>query len=127
ELLVHPAWWLTWWAFLVYVGAVVLFANVVNRLRVRNLQRKNRELAVVVDARTEEIRAQARQLEALDRMVEAINRELVVENVLKSLLEQGMKLSRRRRKRRSCSSTTTPGGSRSEQCSVTSSTSSATS
>ena len=92
EVVVHPAWWLTWWAILVYVGAVVLFANVVNRLRVRNLQRKNRELAVVVDARTEEIRAQARQLEALDRMVEAINRELVVENVLKSLLEQGMKL-----------------------------------
>src|SRR5438067_5616569 len=92
EVVVHPAWWLTWWAFLVYVGAVVLFANVVNRWRVRNLQRKNRELAVVVDARTEEIRAQARELEALDRMVEAINRELIVENVLKSLLEQGMRL-----------------------------------
>jgi signal transduction histidine kinase/DNA-binding response OmpR family regulator/ligand-binding sensor domain-containing protein len=92
DFVVHPAWWLTWWAFLVYAGAVVLFANVVNRWRVQNLQRRNRELEVVVGARTEEIRAQARELEALDRMVEAINRELVVENVLKSLLEQGMKL-----------------------------------
>jgi len=92
DFVVHPAWWLTWWAFLVYVGAVVLFANVVNRWRVRNLQRKNRELAVLVDNRTEEIRAQARELEALDMMVEAINRELVVENVLKTLLEQSMKL-----------------------------------
>jgi signal transduction histidine kinase/DNA-binding response OmpR family regulator/ligand-binding sensor domain-containing protein len=92
EFTVHPALWLTWWAWLLYIGAVVLFANVANRLRVRNLQRKNRELAVVVDARTEEIRAQARELEALDMMVQAINRELVVENVLKSLLEQGMKL-----------------------------------
>src|SRR6185436_18307952 len=92
EFLVHPAWWLTWWAWLLYIGAVVLFANVANRWRVGNLQRKNRELEAVVGARTEEIRAQARELEALDLMVQAINRELVVENVLKRLLEQGMKL-----------------------------------
>ncbi|HKS23879.1 MAG TPA: response regulator [Thermoanaerobaculia bacterium] len=91
-LVVHPPFWLTWWAWLLYIGGIVLFANVGNRWRVQNLQRKNRELGVVVDARTEEIRAQAQELEALDRMVEAINRELVLENVLKSLLEQGMKL-----------------------------------
>ena len=92
DFVVHPPLWLTWWAFLVYVGAVVLFASAVNRWRVRNLQRKNRELAVVVNTRTEESRAQARELEALDRMVEVINRELIVENVLKSLLEQSMQL-----------------------------------
>jgi signal transduction histidine kinase/DNA-binding response OmpR family regulator/ligand-binding sensor domain-containing protein len=92
DFVMHPAWWLTWWAFLLYLGAFVLFAGAVNRWRVRNLQRKNRELAVLVDARTGEIRAQARELEALDRMVEAINRELIVENVLTSLLEQCLQL-----------------------------------
>src|SRR6185436_14325931 len=36
--------------------------------------------------------AQARELETVDRMVEAINRELLLENVLDSILEQAMRL-----------------------------------
>src|SRR4029079_8758310 len=43
-------------------------------------------------ARTEEIRGQARELETVDKMVEVINRELLLENVLDSLLEQAMRL-----------------------------------
>jgi signal transduction histidine kinase len=58
----------------------------------RQLQRKNRALEDLVFARTDEIRSQARELETLDRIVEVINREMSLENVLKSILEQGMRL-----------------------------------
>jgi signal transduction histidine kinase/DNA-binding response OmpR family regulator/ligand-binding sensor domain-containing protein len=85
EFSVLPPWWLRWWAMIAYVAAVVALASLANRLRVRRLRRRNRELEAIVFARTHE-------LEALDKMVEIINRELVLENVLRSLLEQGMKL-----------------------------------
>src|SRR5207248_3481660 len=85
EFLVLPSLWLRWWALIGYVALIVAVASLANRLRVRRLSRRNRELEAIVSARTHE-------LEALDKMVEIINRELVLENVLKSLLEQGMKL-----------------------------------
>jgi Signal transduction histidine kinase len=85
EFSVLPAWWLRWWAMIAYAGAIVAVASLANRLRVRRLRRRNRELEAIVSARTGE-------MEALDKMVEIINRELVLENVLRSLLEQGMKL-----------------------------------
>jgi len=85
EFSVLPAWWLRWWALIAYVAASVALITAVNRLRGRRLSRRNRELEAIVSARTHE-------LEALDEMVEIINRELVLENVLRSLLDQGMKL-----------------------------------
>lgn len=92
EFSVLPPLWFRWWAVLLY--AVVLVASLWwwNRLRTRKLKRQNRMLEDLVNARTDEIRAQARELETLDRIVEVINREVVVENVLKSVLDQGMKL-----------------------------------
>ncbi|HSY48015.1 MAG TPA: response regulator [Thermoanaerobaculia bacterium] len=85
EFSVMPPWWLRWWALIGYVALTVAIASLANRLRVRRLQRINSELEAIVSARTHE-------LETLDKMVEIINRELVLENVLRSLLEQGMKL-----------------------------------
>jgi signal transduction histidine kinase/DNA-binding response OmpR family regulator/ligand-binding sensor domain-containing protein len=92
EFTILPALWLRWWAFLGYLAVIFLAAYSVNRWRVRKLQRKNRALELVVESRTEEIRAQAREIEAVDHLVEVINRELVLENVMKSLLEQTMLL-----------------------------------
>jgi signal transduction histidine kinase/CheY-like chemotaxis protein/ligand-binding sensor domain-containing protein len=89
---VHPAIWFRWWAILAYIALIVLAARLVNQLRIRQLKRKNRALEDLVMARTEEIRAQAKEIETLDNIVEIINREVVLENVLKSILEQGMKL-----------------------------------
>jgi signal transduction histidine kinase/DNA-binding response OmpR family regulator len=85
EFSVLPAWWLRWWALIAYIALIVALASLANRLRVRRLERRNRELQAIVFARTHE-------LEALDKMVEVINRELVLENVFRSLLDQGMKL-----------------------------------
>ena len=51
-----------------------------------------RDIMLSVMAENLDLRAQARELETLDRIVEVINREVVLENVLESVLEQGMKL-----------------------------------
>jgi signal transduction histidine kinase/DNA-binding response OmpR family regulator/ligand-binding sensor domain-containing protein len=85
EFSVLPPWWLRWWAMIAYLAAIVAIASLANRLRVARLSRRNRELEAIVSARTHE-------LETLDKMVEVINRELVLENVFRSLLDQGMKL-----------------------------------
>ena len=89
---VAPPLWLRWWAALAYLVVIVAAAWAINRWRMRQLQRKNRALEDLVFARTDEIRAQARELETLDRIVEMINREVKLEDVLKTILEQGMKL-----------------------------------
>jgi signal transduction histidine kinase/ligand-binding sensor domain-containing protein len=83
---------LSWWATLLYLGALIAALWALQRLRMRQLKRKNRVLEDLVMQRTEEIRAQAGELESLDRLVEVINREVVFENVLKSILEEGMRL-----------------------------------
>jgi len=89
---VAPPLWLTWWAAILYVVAAVILLRLSYRLRMEQLRRKNRMLEDLVLARTEEIRAQARELETVDKMVEIINRELVLENVLDAILQQAMRL-----------------------------------
>ncbi|HJQ35767.1 MAG TPA: response regulator [Thermoanaerobaculia bacterium] len=89
---IAPPWGLRWWAAILYLVAAVILLRIVYRLRMQQLRRKNRMLEDLVMARTEEIRAQAQELETVDRMVEAINREVVLEDVLESILEQAMRL-----------------------------------
>ena len=89
---IAPPLWLRWWAVLAYLVLIAAALTAFNRWRTRQLQRRNRVLEDLVMARTEEIRAQASELETLDRIVEVINREVSLENVLRSVLEQGMKL-----------------------------------
>ncbi len=89
---VHPPWWATWWAV---VGAAALLGaavHVSNRLRTTRLERRTRELEDVVAARTAEIGAYAHELETLDRIVATINREVAFEDVMETLLEQGLVL-----------------------------------
>jgi signal transduction histidine kinase/DNA-binding response OmpR family regulator/ligand-binding sensor domain-containing protein len=92
SLSITPALWLRWWAFLGYLAVMFFIGHLINRFRTRNLKRRNRALEDLVLARTEEIRAQAKELETLDRIFEIINREVAFENVLHAILEQGLKL-----------------------------------
>ncbi|HEX9986216.1 MAG TPA: response regulator [Thermoanaerobaculia bacterium] len=83
---------LQWWAALLYVCLAAVAIWLLQRWRMAQLKRRNRVLEDLVMTRTEEIRTQARELETVDKIVEVINREVVLENVLKAILEQGMKL-----------------------------------
>jgi signal transduction histidine kinase/CheY-like chemotaxis protein/ligand-binding sensor domain-containing protein len=87
-----PPIWGRWWACLLYIGILAAGIHLFNRYRLAHLRRKNRALEDLVLARTEEIRQQASELETLDEIVKVVNREVGLENVLKSLLEQGLKL-----------------------------------
>jgi signal transduction histidine kinase/ligand-binding sensor domain-containing protein len=89
---ISPPLWLRWWAVLLYAFGAAVAVWLSNRWRTRQLQRRNRALEDLVLARTDEIRSQARELETLDRIVEVINREVGLENVLRSIVTQGMKL-----------------------------------
>jgi signal transduction histidine kinase/ActR/RegA family two-component response regulator len=92
HFVVDPPIWFRWWAILGYLAVSLVAGHFINRFRVRHLQRSNRALEALVSARTEEIREQAREIETLDKIVEIINREVVLENVLHAILDQGMKL-----------------------------------
>lgn len=63
-----PPWYRSWWAYLVYgllaVGGVAL----VVKWRVRQLQKRTRELEAIVDARTATVREQAEKLKELDQV-----------------------------------------------------------
>ena len=89
---VRPAWWLSWAAVVAYVAVFVLSLVVYNRIHSRRLVERAVELEREVVTRTAEIRSQAAELETLDRIVEAINREMTLRAVLQALLDHGLKL-----------------------------------
>jgi signal transduction histidine kinase/ligand-binding sensor domain-containing protein len=87
---ITPAWWLRWWAFIVYAALFVLCVLSFNRYRTRKLEQLNRALEVAIDSRTDQIWAQARELETFDRIVQVMNREVSLDKLLQTLLQQGL-------------------------------------
>ena len=63
-----PAWYQTWWAFLLYALTAAGFIVILIKMRVRRLQEKNRQLETLVEERTKTIRKQAEELKELDRI-----------------------------------------------------------
>ena len=85
-----PPFYLTWWAYLSYALIFSLGIFAIDRFQRKKLIRRERTRA---RRREEElVLKQATELETIDNIVRVINRELVLDNLLKVLLEQGMKL-----------------------------------
>jgi len=82
---VAPAWWRTWWAGILYVFVFGTALLVLNRIRTRGLER-------LVAERTAALMAQTHELETLDAIVEVINREVRLEPLLQTLLDQSLRL-----------------------------------
>ncbi len=87
-----PPWYRSWWAYLIYFGLAALGVYGLIKYRTQQLVQRSRALEEIVQQRTEKIRQQTEELETLDDIVKKINREVDLENVLRSLLEQGLKL-----------------------------------
>lgn len=82
----------TWLAYAGYAGLMVLIGYGFTKYRTHQLVQRSRALERTVQQRTEEIRQQAEELETLDGIVKNINQEVALEDVLRSLLDQGLKL-----------------------------------
>ena len=99
SLRIQPAPWLTWWAYtgyvLVFLYCLVAYLRYMRRkLKKEQLIAEHLELAV--KERTNELqeknlalRNYTREMETLDGIVRAINQELVIDKVLRTLLDQG--------------------------------------
>jgi len=85
-----PPFYLTWWAYLSYAFIFLFGLFIIDRVQRKRLVNKERERAKIREA--ELIKKQAQELETIDNIVRVINKELVLENLLQVLLEQGMKL-----------------------------------
>jgi len=85
-----PPFYLTWWAYLSYAFIFLFGLLIIDRVQRKRLINKERERAKIREA--ELIKKQAQELETIDNIVRVINKELVLENLLQVLLEQGMKL-----------------------------------
>ncbi len=63
-----PPWYRSWWAYLIYGLMAAGIMALVVKGRVRQLQKRTRELEAIVDARTITIREQAEKLKELDQV-----------------------------------------------------------
>jgi signal transduction histidine kinase/ligand-binding sensor domain-containing protein len=88
----RPAWWLTWWAGLLYAVGFGTSVHLWNGRRTAELKQRARDLEELFSKRTASVRQHTRELETLDQIVQTINREVGLEKVMESVLEQGLKL-----------------------------------
>lgn len=101
-----PFFYQTKWFYGLALMTGILFVLAGHRLRVRQLRARERELMSLVEERTRSLREekgkteralretelQAQELATLDRIVKTINNEVDLQRVLKTLLEQALRL-----------------------------------
>ncbi|MDJ0838987.1 MAG: two-component regulator propeller domain-containing protein [Acidobacteriota bacterium] len=101
-VLVKPPPWKTWWAYLLYglgIAAVIGLLVYTQRRELAVREEANRRLETKVAERTAELETRNDQLahrndelQLLERIVEIINRPIDLEEVLHTMLEQGLAL-----------------------------------
>ncbi len=84
RFVIEPPFWQTWWARLLGVTLLALIVISIHRLRLRQINRRNRELQTMVDARTDEIKRYSTRVEQHAREMEEANRRIVEADRAKS-------------------------------------------
>ncbi len=77
RFVIAPPFWQTWWARLFGLTLLVLIIITIHRLRIEQVSRRNRELQMMVDARTDEIKRYSSRVEQHARDMEEANRRIV--------------------------------------------------
>ena len=83
---VLPPWYLTWWAYSIYIVFIFLGIFITDRIMRRRVITRERNQAKLREA--EIIKTQADELEIVDRLVKVINRAENLDQLFNSLLEQ---------------------------------------
>jgi ligand-binding sensor domain-containing protein/signal transduction histidine kinase len=91
-VIIKPPFWQTTWFRIAGLLLALCLLMSVYRNRTKSIEQQNKKLEQLVAERTEDLRRQTQELETLDKIVNLINRELVLERVFNSLLRQGIKL-----------------------------------
>jgi len=87
-----PPWYKTWWAYLFsLLMGVGIVLGIIN-FRTRQLVQRSTELEKTIAQRTEELHVQAEELETIDTIVRAMNREDKKEKIILILIREGMKM-----------------------------------
>jgi signal transduction histidine kinase/ligand-binding sensor domain-containing protein len=64
EIIIHPPWWQTWWAYLLYAIGLVLALSAFFKWRTKNLQNEKQLLEHKVSERTKELKSSIDNLKA---------------------------------------------------------------
>jgi len=83
---VLPAWYLSWWAYIIYALLFILGIFITDRIMRRRIIRKEQERAKLHEA--ELIKKQAEELETVDKLVRIINNAEDIDTLFNSLLVQ---------------------------------------
>ncbi len=67
---ITPPWWLATWAFVLYAIVAIILVFIIIQLNAARLERRNRELEAIVQARTAELQESYRQLDSAKRNLE---------------------------------------------------------
>lgn len=89
---VMPSWYQTWWArsmTVLMIGGLIAALVV---WRSRRLQKANQSLESLVNERTQTIRRQNEALEHIDGMARAVNSSFNIDDLLKNVLAEGVRL-----------------------------------
>lgn len=81
RVIIHPPVWKTWWFRLGAGCCALVLVWGVYRNRVRGIQRRNRELKLLVDERTVEIRRQMALVDTQAREIQDVNAALALKNM----------------------------------------------
>jgi len=84
RFVIQPPFWQTWWARVAGLTLLALIIISIHRLRLRQINRRNRELQTMVDTRTDEIKRYSSKVEQHAREMEEANRRIVEADRAKS-------------------------------------------
>jgi signal transduction histidine kinase len=67
-IVIHPPWWQTWWAYLIYLLLFLLSLRIFSKWRERKLRLEKVKLEEIVEERTKELKASQAQLIQSEKM-----------------------------------------------------------
>jgi K+-sensing histidine kinase KdpD/CheY-like chemotaxis protein len=78
---VHPPWYATWWAYLLYAFVIAGFLYIVIRWRTKQLKEKHRELEKIVADRTAQLSERVEELAVINSVQEGLVREMDMDGI----------------------------------------------